>query len=355
MNMNKMGKLFLSALSVVSFAACAVGSTDEAVVLGESQDALTGPNGFGFFGSDTLFPAITQAILAWDPTSPLTYYGTGSGNGEKCLRGQAVGTYCNGSKDQTIAPMSRDFNGACQTDPVTLQSEKSNVIALDAVALWANNSQTVSNLTSANVKAAFCGTDGSGSVAACTVLPWAGAELYRRDDVSGTTDVFKTLNSCTGLCANVKIVVDDLTAGPRLSTDAPGTSSLVPVPCAASDSATKCLGKIAANDVDVLAYAGLDAATAGAKKLTINSIPANDTTIRYLVNGLGAPYPYARRLFLNDGIGVRDIEEQGFRDWALVTNKLDFENILTSHGFIACTDPADPSHFALDCGAGKCP
>lgn len=365
--MKKMGKLVLSALSVLGLAACAVGSTDEAFI-GESQQELISPNG-GFYGSDSMFNAITDAVVNGWGVPGMTYLGTGSGRGEQCLRGTGSAP-CN-TKAQTIAPMSRDFAaGSCQT------GEKSNRIALDGIALWAKSTQAISNLQSSDVADAFCGTgldaNGKRNGSVCNDDLWSeitsgspnasnpsnAIKLYRRDDLSGTTEVFKEKNNCSAFCSSVKIVVDDETAGPRLSTDAAGTSSLVSGgTCAATDSATKCIGKIAAGDVDVLAYAGLDAGTAGNKKLTIDSIAAGTTEIRYLVNGLGTPYKYARFVYLNEGNGTRDPLEQDFLDWAFgrspygSSDKIAFENILTSHGFIACN-----ASSALACGGGgNCP
>ncbi|WP_437716274.1 substrate-binding domain-containing protein [Sorangium sp. So ce448] len=364
--MNKMGKLVLSALSVLGLAACAVSSSDEAVVVGESQDALVSGTGFsgGFFGSDTLFDAMSSAVAA-SGVSGLTYLGTGSGNGERCLRGTAPGvtyggvTYCNGTKQQTIAPMSRDFNGTCQS------GDKSNRIAKDAVALWTKSTQTATDADTSptdSVKGAFCG-DGSGSAVSCAAFDTWGEfttgssnpsnllKLYRRDDASGTTDAFKSLTGCTTFCAGVKVVVDDATAGPRLSTDTAGTSSLTM--CSSGDSVTTCLGKIAASDVDVLAYAGLDATNAGAKKLTVDGTAATEANVR------SGAYKYSRYLYLNEGNGTRAAAEQDFLDWAFgVNNPADavaFENALISNGFIACTSPSNSPRTPLNCGAGKCP
>ncbi|WP_437612283.1 substrate-binding domain-containing protein [Sorangium sp. So ce834] len=381
--MNKMGKLVLSALSVLGITACAVSSTDstdEVEVLGESQDALVTCNGTvvgGFFGSDTLDDAITSAIAASGVTN-LTYLGTGSGNGEKCLRGSGAVTcggvtYCNGTKNQTIAPMSRDFSGACQP------GDKSNRIAKDAVGIWVNSAQSATNVTTVapvpaglpalpvdKVKGAFCG-DGTGSAASCALTDTWGEfvvgssssssalTLYRRDDASGTTDAFKSFTGCTNFCAGVKVVVPDTVAGCRLSTDAAGTSSIAGSgkTCATADSCTVCLGKLVASNVNAVAYAGLDAANAGAKTLTVDGTAATATNIR------SGAYKYSRYLYLNEGNGSRSVAEQDFRDWAFgalnPADKIAFENVLIANGFIACTDPANVPRTALNCGAGACP
>ncbi|WP_437945720.1 substrate-binding domain-containing protein [Sorangium sp. So ce296] len=400
MNMKKMGKLVLSALSVLGLAACAVGSADQAEeVLGESQDALVTCNGTvvgGFFGSDTLKDAITAAIATWGGGN-LTYLGTGSGNGEKCLEGSGPVTcggvtYCNGTKDQAIAPMSRDFDGTCQT------GEKSNRIGLDAIAIWSDKAadQSATGATSTAVADAFCGTgldvNGKRNGTGCTVDTWTeftsgstnpSADLvrYRRDDASGTTEVFKEKNNCSAFCpapalpsvrtGGVNIVVEDLVAGPRLSTDAAGTSSLVAnpptanAPCLQTDSATVCIGKLAGASANVIGYAGLGAKIASGtyenKALVIDGVAPTEANIRALITSPSTAYKYARFLYLNEGNGTLDAFEEDFRDWALgrapggnSTTARQFEDKLFQNGFIRCKDPLAPGYAPLACGPGKC-
>src|SRR5690606_8818897 len=62
------------------------GPAGERLPLGSASQALLGSD---IFGSDTLFDAMTAAFAAAPLSSPLVYRGTGSGNGERCLRGQA--------------------------------------------------------------------------------------------------------------------------------------------------------------------------------------------------------------------------------------------------------------------------
>ncbi|WP_438035289.1 PstS family phosphate ABC transporter substrate-binding protein [Sorangium sp. So ce204] len=369
MNMNKMGKLVLSALSVLGLAACAVSSTDEAVVLGESEQELNNGPTFsnGIFGSDTLHNVMTQAIT--ESGVPLTYLGTGSGNGEKCMRGQPVvyggNTYCNGSKDQTIAPMSRALNSP-------QSGEASHCVAKDGVALWVDYPETASNVALANVKGGFCG-NGAGDATTCGNFDTWGEfttgasnsgntiNFYRRDDVSGTTEVFKALVGCTTFCSGVKAVTDDALAGPRLTTDPAGTvgtphsSSLVAyggtrsssTPCLIADTATECLGWIAALKADVVAYAGLAAHISGENhSLNVNTVAPTESNIR------SGSYPLSRFLYVNEGNGSRDSLEDAFLDWAFNTDALRFEEILEENDFIACTDPDLGGHQPLDC---SCP
>lgn len=362
--MNTTGKLVLSALSVLGLAACAVSGTDEAEVLGESQEALI--NGTEFYGSDTLFNAITAAISQAGLSASLDYLGTGSGKGEQCLEGTG-GTPCN-TKAQTIAPMSRDLQGSCDS------GQKSNRIALDAIYILADDTQVATSAASANIKGAFCG-DGSGSPATCANFdtwgelttgssnPSNAIKLYRRDDISGTTDTFKSLTGCTTFCAGVKIIVEDLIAGPRLSTDSagtlgtPNTSSIVTysgsptaaAPCLQTDSATDCIGKLAGANIDALAYAGGDALRPSNpfanQAFTIDSKAPTTANIRKIITDPSNKYPLARFLYLNEGNGSRATAETNFLNW-IIANPQTFENTLTASGFIAC-DAGNP----LDCGA----
>ncbi|AUX29790.1 uncharacterized protein SOCE836_018830 [Sorangium cellulosum] len=367
--MNKMGKLVLSALSVVSFAACAVNSTDQAEVVGESEQALvnTLTTTNGFFGSDTLRNVITQAVL--ESGANLTYLGTGSGNGENCLRGSAPSpgvayegvNYCNGTVEQTIAPMSRPLKNP-------QECEAQHAVGKDAIALWTKSTQTADDLAHDDVADAFCGThlNGSGKRdgTVCPVDLWSEISpggstnpshpivLVRRDDASGTTEVFKEKNNCSAFCSNVKVVED---GGPgigcRYTDDAPGTSSITgagmpgPGPWLAlvTDSVTDCIGKIAASNADVLAYAGLDADESGNKALEIDGVEPEAETIR------DGSYYYSRCLFINEGCGDRDPEESVFMDWVFNTDSVRFEEVLEDHEFFACTDLEDPGHEPFDC------
>ncbi|XYI00233.1 hypothetical protein ACMHYB_10985 [Sorangium sp. So ce1128] len=392
--MKKMIKFTMATLLVggvsVNVAACVADTdaVDEEGVTGEAEQELTGPTGTGFFGSDTLFDAFTAAITHSGITG-LKYLGTGSGNGEKCLRGTAGGvtyagaTYCNGTKGQTIAPMSRNLN-TCQP------GEISHRIALDAIALYTKSTQAATNLASADVKGAFCG-DGTGSAASCALKdtwgeissgsssPASAIKLYRRDDASGTTDTFKSLNSCTAFCSSVKIIVEDGLAGPRLSTDpagtttTPNTSSIVTYsgtpttakPCLKTDSATTCIGKLAGADINALAYAGLDATATGTfanKKLNIDTKAPTTANIRALITSPATAYKYARFLYLNENpTGPRATAEGNFLKWAFglapfsSATAQTFENDLIANGFIACTDPAVLPHTPLACGTTACP
>ncbi|WP_437945718.1 hypothetical protein WME98_33095 [Sorangium sp. So ce296] len=118
--------------------------------------------------------------------------------------------------------------------------------------------------------------------------------------------------------------------------------------CEEVDSVSECLGKIAANNVDALVYAGLEAHIPGDNKLLkVNGVEPTPN------NGRWGGYPLALFLYLNEGNGSRDLYEQGFLDWALGYydwhEAQAFENMLMDHGFISCMDSSDPFYFPLGC------
>ena len=80
-------------------------TSPEPVLLGSTAQALLGND---IFGSDTLFAAMTDAFAEAPTSTPLVYLGTGSGNGERCIRGQAPPDVCLASPPvQAIARSAR--------------------------------------------------------------------------------------------------------------------------------------------------------------------------------------------------------------------------------------------------------
>lgn len=211
-------------------------------------------------GSDTLFEVMTDAFAAWRNADPATggggvcrispatvcatdadcgangpcvpallYKGGGSGTAETAMQN----TGATGDK-QCIGPMSRNFKSAVTAAHPTWAPTERNVLGLDAaVFVEANTATHARNIalpTSGNAAAAntspagfvlfqpgsgytqlmeiiLAGTDGSGSVAACSdprrinaIADLAAMQgtpsgtinhFYRRDDNSGTTDTIK--------------------------------------------------------------------------------------------------------------------------------------------------------------------
>ncbi|QSQ20623.1 substrate-binding domain-containing protein [Pyxidicoccus parkwayensis] len=359
----KMMKMVMSAAVVaVSVVGCG-GQSSAGVPELQSAEQHLGANG-ELYGSDTLKGAISNAITA--SGAFILYEGKGSGVGEGCVRTGSTG-FC-GPKQQALAPMSRDFKTPCQT------GEKSNVIALDAVNVFVKATNALGNITTAQAKKLFCGdangVQGTTYPTGC-LSTWGDLngnpsdtrplKIYRRDDLSGTTDTFKTLVGCQtavtdkyAFCSNVLEVKDE-------------TSTYSPT-CSNTDSATTCIGKLTAADGNAIGYAGDSGiyppppATALNKKATVNGIASNETNIRKILE-TPVPsdvYPLSRKLFLNENASAthpRDPEEDILYAWIYGSGKTQFENILKAQGFIAC-DPSGP----LKCkgtlndgrGAGTC-
>ena len=138
---------------------------------------------FDFSGSDTLGPVITDAIPAAGLSKYLNYVGGGSGVGEAAL--------ANGR--QGIAPMSRFFSAAAlqiAADHGILP--ELHVVALDGVVIVVNSANTLSQMTFQQIRDIFeCRTTD------WSQLPDSGLSgaitVYRRNDVSGTTDTIKSI------------------------------------------------------------------------------------------------------------------------------------------------------------------
>ncbi|MFP2925874.1 substrate-binding domain-containing protein [Pyxidicoccus sp. 3LG] len=346
----KMTKMVMSAaVMAVSVVGCGgqSSSVEAPVSLGSASSELSLPNGNWLFGSDTLKQAlITANTISF---SGLVIQGKGSGVGEGCTRAtgatykDAAGntvTACAG-RQQTIAPMSRDFKAPCEA------GESSNIVALDAVNAFVSAANGVTNISKANLTKVFFSNTG-----AC-ISDWSalgratGGTIvkYRRDDVSGTTDTFKSLLGGTTFCSDVVVVSDNDTAK--------GCSGL---------SATDCIEKLTANDNNAIGYSGDSAKTpAGTTPanlaLSVDGIASTATNVRKLLSGDPTVYPLSRFIFVNENVNyAKDSKEQKLYDW-MYNNKASFENILVGQGFIAC-DPSIPLGCGGDLndgrGAGAC-
>lgn len=317
----------------------------EALSLGTASQALLADD---IFGSDTLFDAMTAAFAAAPLSTPLAYVGTGSGNGERCIRGQAPPAVCAAEPPvQAIAPMSRPLN-APRAGEVNVR------IAVDGIAIVANASAADPALALSDVLTAFCGADGQGadSEASCAAPGRLLGAKFRRDDTSGTTEVFEQLSGCSAFCADVAIVEESV-AGPSIGGE-------LPPGCAATDTATSCIGKLVAGDASALGYAGRSVLNVpGTQAFSVSGIPFTDATLQALVTDPANAYPFARFVFLNANldnlIGSGSAQEEFFQ-WATSGDPQSFENILIESDFIACSasgplacePPAPP---AADAGA----
>jgi phosphate transport system substrate-binding protein len=310
-----------------------IGNADDlspGLELGRASQALLGND---IFGSDTLFDAMTSAFAAAPTTTPLVYLGTGSGNGERCIRGQAPPDVCLASPPvQAIAPMSRALN-------TPLPGEVNLPIAIDGIAIVANAAAVDPGLALADVLTAFCGADGLGldAEASCGAPNRLAGAKFRRDDASGTTEVFEQLSGCSAFCADVQIVEEAVTG--------PSIGGVLPAACDATDSATSCIGKLVAADAAAVGYAGGSVLNvAGTQALSVNGVPFAQDTLQARVSDPANAYAFARFVFLNANLtnlaGSGSVQEEFFQ-WATAEDPAAFEAILVQSDFIACS-PAAP-------------
>jgi phosphate transport system substrate-binding protein len=333
--MNRLAQITRSTALGAFLAALAACNTEEPapsaapVLLERASQALLAND---VFGSDTLFAAMTEAFEAAPTSTPLVYLGTGSGNGERCIRGAAPPDVCAATPPvQAIAPMSRALSSP-------LPGEVETRIAIDGIAIVANSSIVDPGLALSGVLTAFCGADGQGldaetSCAAPDRLPGV---KFRRDDASGTTEVFEQLAGCSAFCPDVQIVQETL--------DGPSIGGLLPDACEATDSATSCIGKLVAADTTALGYSGQSVLqVAGTRALSVDGVPFSPETLQALVSAPRSAYAFARFVFLNANldnlIGSGSAQEE-FHAWALTDEPQAFEAILTANDFIACSPEA---------------
>ncbi|WP_338871260.1 substrate-binding domain-containing protein [Myxococcus stipitatus] len=366
--MNSM-KWVMSA-TVVAMTVVGCGRTSAVEASNDTEASRQGLALPSFYGSDTLKEVFIAAGL--QAGSGLVVEGKGSGVGEACLRnGVGSSGFC-AAGAQTLAPMSRDFtapktasgaacrNGAAADAKGCCAGERSNVIALDAVNAYVSATRYAAlpsnGLTTQELRRIFFATDSSGAAipGACPTdwsalgQPSAPIIKYRRDDLSGTTDTFKSLLKGGAFCPGVTVIVDESASNPS--------------PCLVTDNATTCIGRLTASNDNAIGYAGDSASRPGNAKLALKAVaPVSPTTSTYVASNVvnirkllqaGATdvYPLARRLFLNENIlATRSFDEEALYTWAFYTNPAEFEAILVEQGFIACS-PFAP----LDCGPGLC-
>ncbi|WP_426749729.1 substrate-binding domain-containing protein [Myxococcus sp. Y35] len=354
--MKMMKKVMSAAVVAVSIVGCNGQSTGGTELKLAEQNL--GPNN-ELYGSDTLKGALVAANN--DSGAGLLYAGTGSSVGETCLRGGGSAV-CPNPQQQALAPMSRDLRTPCQP------GERSNVIALDAVNVWVNQDNGLTNISRDNVANLFfktyrrtvngvvttingaCWTDWSQVPGSTRTGP---ITIYRRDDLSGTTEVFKEKvaeNTSASFCDGIVTIHDGATSNPA--------------PCTTADSATVCIGKLTASDLIAIGFAGDSAiypfppAQPNNLKLDVDGIPSNPSNIRKLITGQPGVYPLARKIFLNENTtSPRSVEEDILYSYIYDTNTEDFEEILEAQGFIACDDSAPLKCGGLNDdgrGAGNC-
>jgi phosphate transport system substrate-binding protein len=333
---------------------------------GEQLDRAQLPFLVTWYGSDEMRRAIKAE--EWRIGSGLDFMGQGDAVGQSAL---AAGSQC-------LAPMSRDFT-SCHSGAKTFP------VALDGIAVYVANGAAsalpnpATQVTFKVLKRLF---SGNGNAVGCAQYRWSDAtsdigdlttaaapfsgkniKLYRLDDASGTTDVFKSKLGMTAFCASPTV---DITVVRDDNVGCSGVSGPC-VTCSAL-SATDCMPQLVGTNAFALGIAALGASTepsfGGAlKKLNVSAEMTNTTggtyhaptaaNIRKLLPLPSTAYPLSRPVFIN-----RDVNnactgsEVAFKNASLGIEKCAFENTLVTHGFVAClagNPRTDPDADCLSC------
>ena len=266
------------------------------VILGTASIAAAQPAVLR--GSDTLFGATTDAISAAGLDGLLSYAGGGSGLGETGLR---AGT-------QGIAPMSREISAAGMNDLLNQGVfPVQTVIGLDGVSLFVQASATAGQLDIPTIRGIYT----------CAITSWDGIAgagktgpitAYRRDDVSGTTDVFKALVGITtfGSCVTVLASTADI-------------------------------ADVTSSDASAIGYSGLSGSRPGAnQELEVGRTSAGPFVAPSTATIRDFSYPLARRLYINSVSEARvpTSDEQTLLDF--MSNPDNMDPILVANEFVTC-------------------
>jgi len=274
------------------------------VILGTASIASADP--VVFRGSDTLLGATVQAISEAGLQTQLSYAGGGSGLGETGLRNATQG----------IAPMSRALSDAAVNDLVNQGvTPVQTVIGLDGVSLFVGRNEPVTQIDFATIRGIFN----------CTITDWSGVPgsgksgpitAYRRDDLSGTTDVFRTL----------------IGNGP-----APGAGGQLTIgACVTVLPSTEAIANITSAEASAIGYAGLSGRTANNRSLAVALTTADPFVVPDEETIRDFSYPLARRLFINSVSGARVPSSAEVQLRNFMSNPDLMNPILVVHDFITC-------------------
>jgi len=215
-------------------------------------------------GSDTLSSLMTQAISASGLTARLSYQGGGSTLGETALV----------AKEQGLAPMSRAFKpAAIQAAQAAGITPVPHVIGLDGLAILVKNENVTPKMTIDTLKKIY----------ECTYAKWEEVpssgltgpiKAYRRNDVSGTTDTFKSLVGVTAFGSCVTVVAE-----------------------------TSDIAYHTSREANAIGYAGLSGRVDGNRAVRIAKDDASDAKLPTAANIRSKSYPLARDLFVYEATG----------------------------------------------------
>lgn len=245
-------------------------------------------------GSDTLGGVMTDAIIAAGMDQKAGYVGGGSSVGEKAFMNGEI----------NVTAMSRELKPEVVS---SIQAQGvipvAHVIALDGLALFVNASNATGGMDFQTLKKIF-----SCEITAWNQVPGSNKSglirAFRRDDLSGTTDTFKTLVGIKTFGACVVVLNETADIAERTATDA-----------------------------DAIGYSGLSGHKAGNRAVAIAAVGTNfveplTATVR------DGSYPLSRKLFIYQATGARTVNavEAELLDYVLDRSFLD--PIVQDHDFV---------------------
>ncbi|MGZ3769802.1 MAG: PstS family phosphate ABC transporter substrate-binding protein [Bdellovibrio sp.] len=245
-------------------------------------------------GSDTMGGVMTDAIIAAGMDQEVGYVGGGSGVGEKALVNGEIG----------ITAMSREMKPealaqaqAAGVNPVA------HVVALDGVAVFVNSTNGTPGLDLNTLARIF-----SCEITSWAQVPGAGKataiHAFRRDDLSGTTDTFKTLVGVKKFGACVTVVNE-----------------------------TADIAEKTGSDADAIGYAGLSGKNEKNHELAISKtgssyVQPTASTIR------NETYPLSRKLFVYEATGARTPNKMEAQLLEQLLDRSFLDPIVQDHDFV---------------------
>ena len=217
-------------------------------------------------GSDTLAGVLLNAISESDMANEISYLGGGSGKGEKALV----------AAEQGFAPMSRPMKAEVIAEARLAGMEPvAHVIGLDGIGVFINHTNVLASLTIEQVKKIYT----------CELTDWTqlsgsgivgSIKVYRRDDLSGTTDTFKSLVGIEAFGACVTILPE-----------------------------TADIAYETASQANAVGYSGLSAQREGNRSLALAKTITDSAFLPTVANIRTGVYPLARKLYVYEATGSR--------------------------------------------------
>jgi phosphate transport system substrate-binding protein len=245
-------------------------------------------------GSDTMGGLMTDAIIAAGMDQTIGYVGGGSGVGEKAIVQGEIG----------ITAMSREMKPEAVAQARTAgMNPIGHIVALDGIAVFTNKQNPLVGMDLSTLARVFT----------CEITSWAqvpgsgktGAiHSYRRDDLSGTTDTFKTLVGVKKFGACVEIVNE-----------------------------TADIAEKTGADVDAIGYAGLSGKSDRNQALGIAK-SGNSYVLPTAANIRSANYPLARSLYIYEATGSRTPNKEETQLLQQLLDRSFLDPIAQDHDFV---------------------